>query len=141
MVRPVTVIAALGLGASTPVVSAEDGLDRYRWTSRLLVAVAPSPGDPRLAEQSRLFAQARREASERDLILVSASGSSRHAEALRRRFGIAPDEFRAVLVGKDGGGKLSASGPIAADRLFAEIDAMPMRREELRRRRSGGGEP
>jgi hypothetical protein len=37
-------------------------------------------------------------------------------------------------VGKDGGEKLSSSKPLAAEKLFATIDAMPMRRDEMQRR-------
>ena len=56
------------------------------------------------------------------------------ASALRARFGVANACFRAVLVGKDGGAKLSQSTPLYAARLFATIDAMTMRRDEMRNR-------
>jgi hypothetical protein len=39
-----------------------------------------------------------------------------------------------VLIGKDGGDKLTSASPLDAARLFATIDATPMRREEKRRR-------
>jgi hypothetical protein len=39
-----------------------------------------------------------------------------------------------VRIGKDGGDKLTSASPLDAARLFATIDAMPMRREEMRRR-------
>jgi hypothetical protein len=37
-------------------------------------------------------------------------------------------------VGKDGGVKLDAGTPMTTDTLFALIDAMPMRQEELSNR-------
>ena len=54
---------------------------------------------------------------------------------LRERLGLPADSFRAVLIGKDGGAKITAAAPIAPQRLFATIDAMPMRRTEMRERR------
>jgi Domain of unknown function (DUF4174) len=56
------------------------------------------------------------------------------AGALRVSFGASTASFRAVLVGKDGGAKLSQSEPLDAVRLFATIDALPMRRDEMRRK-------
>jgi hypothetical protein len=56
------------------------------------------------------------------------------ASALKAPFGVANASFRAVLVGKDGGAKLSQPTPLDAARLFATIDAMPMRRDEMRSR-------
>lgn len=54
------------------------------------------------------------------------------AEALRRRFSVAPDAVRVVLVGLDGGAKLIADEPISLSTLEETINAMPMRRRELR---------
>ncbi|NMG19341.1 hypothetical protein DP116_07665 [Brasilonema bromeliae SPC951] len=40
----------------------------------------------------------------------------------------------AVLVGKDGGVKRRETTPVQAKAIFDEIDAMPMRRQEMRER-------
>jgi len=39
------------------------------------------------------------------------------------------------LVGKDGHTALSSKKPLSADYLFGKVDAMPMRRAEIRRGR------
>ncbi len=52
---------------------------------------------------------------------------------LRDRFAADTDRYVAVLVGKDGFEKLRAGQPILNETLFATIDAMPMRRQEMRR--------
>lgn len=39
--------------------------------------------------------------------------------------------FTAVLIGKDGGEKLRSHEPVTTKKLFAVIDAMPMRKEEM----------
>jgi hypothetical protein len=55
---------------------------------------------------------------------------------LRRRFQLEGAEPRVVLVGKDGGVKRRLAGErLDLRALFALIDTMPMRREEMRRPR------
>ena len=56
------------------------------------------------------------------------------AKALRARFGASPSGFRIVLVGKDGGTKLNTTSPLGTGALYATIDAMPMRQNEMRRK-------
>lgn len=57
------------------------------------------------------------------------------AETLRVTYGIRKSEFRTILVGKDGGAKLSSRSPVSEQRIFGLIDGMPMRREEMRRQK------
>lgn len=124
-----------------PAVSADAlDIDALRWRSRVLVVLAPRADDPRLVEQRRLFEAAGAAARDRDLVWLAETGDEARSRGLHRRFGVARTEFRSILVGKDGGAKLSAAEPIAPARLFAEIDAMPMRQDEMRGlSRSGSG--
>lgn len=133
-----SVLAAVAALAPAAAGGVAADLDAFRWKSRLLVVAAPSADHPGAIEQRRLFAAARAEARDRDLVLVEASGDGPRAAEIRRRFGIPAGAFRAVLVGKDGGAKLASPNPIPAERLFAEIDGMPMRQDEMRRARGGG---
>lgn len=124
-----------------------DPLQRYVGKSRVLLVFAPGEDNPMLTEQRRIMASAAQGAGQRDLVVVEivgtrASGPAMSTDAmstedapntLRKRFGVPPAAFRAVLVGKDGGAKLSETAPIEADRLFAVVDAMPMRRREMGR--------
>ena len=48
------------------------------------------------------------------------------------RQGFQPGGFKLVLVGKDGGVKLEQDAVLAPEELFAVIDRMPMRRNEMR---------
>ncbi|KMO19588.1 DUF4174 domain-containing protein [Methylobacterium platani] len=120
---------------AVPATAAGTDLDRYRWTSRVLV-IAAEAGDPRAAAQEAIVAAAASGMGERDLVVVRAIGEGREAASLRRRLGLPATGFRAVLVGKDGGAKLEAAEPIPAQTLFSTIDAMPMRREESAGRRN-----
>ena len=132
---PRTLLAAAV--AVLPALSAQaagDPLAAHRWKSRVVVALAPSPDDPALAAQRRIFAALGTEARERDLVLVAATDGTAAGDLLRRRFGGGPG-FRAILVGNHGGEKLSAAVPLGRESLFPLIDAMPMRRDEMSRRR------
>lgn len=130
-----TVIATVSLLAMTVVpgsaaTPAGDPLAVYHWKSRVLVVVAPDAADPKLQAQRSLFKAMGRGATERDLALVEAIGTMSAAAALRQRFGL-DDGFHAVLVGKDGGDKLTSADPLGSDQLFPLIDAMPMRQNEM----------
>ncbi|HEY8566822.1 MAG TPA: DUF4174 domain-containing protein [Beijerinckiaceae bacterium] len=122
---PLLLAAAIGPAWADP-------LDAYRWRSRVLVVFAPSADHPSVKVQRDALEARGPAVTERDLVLLPALGEA--AAPLRRRFKVEAGEFRAVLVGKDGGAKLSSARPIPAEELFGTIDAMPMRRDEMRRR-------
>jgi hypothetical protein len=73
--------------------------------------------------------------SERDLIVVAEIGTE---GPLHRMFGTKVGDFQVVLVGKDGHSTLQWSKPVSSEVLFAAIDKMPMRRDEMRQQRKGG---
>lgn len=107
--------------------------------TRPLYVFSPSASDERLARQSNINAAAAGGFRDRDMTVTvvtgnSVSGSGRSAGSLRARFGIGPAQFRVILVGKDGGVKLSSGAPVSSATLYQVIDAMPMRRDEMRQR-------
>ncbi|MCW6507361.1 DUF4174 domain-containing protein [Lichenifustis flavocetrariae] len=118
--------------------SASDGdpLSASRWKQRVLLVMAVQPGDPKLMRQRQIFRTMGAGARERDLRLVEVVGDTPRAAELRRRFDIDGLAFHAILVGKDGGNKLTSDVPLDADTLFPLIDTMPMRQEEMRGGRS-----
>ncbi len=131
-----TVVMAATLLAVAPIAptaAAADPLAPLQWKNRALLVFASGASDRELREQRRLFAADPAGTRERDLVLVEAIDGEAASAGLRRRFGVPATGFRAILIGKDGGGKLTASQPLGLDRLYREIDAMPMRRQEMRR--------
>ena len=61
------------------------------------------------------------------------------ASDFRKYYGIGANEFRAVLVGKDGTIKLTSASPVSSEILFRLIDSMPMRKFEVSQRESTTG--
>jgi hypothetical protein len=57
--------------------------------------------------------------------------------AARGRFRVEDGPFAAVLVGRDGGEKHRSTEPVVPEGLFEVIDAMPMRRREMREKGAG----
>ena len=146
-----SLLRALILTAATPLmadpVSAEP-LDAYRGTNRLIVLSMPdgSSGE----KLTRTLMMRRREIEERDLKIIDVSeGQQRvantlrptlaQANAIRKQLNLVAGETRAVfiLIGKDGGEKARAHDDFDLEKWFALIDAMPMRRAEIRNRRNG----
>ena len=114
---------------------------------RPLLVFAPIGGGPRLHEQIRLLDAAADDMMDRNLLFVpvlenqgkyqppldaptTALRKADQAE-LRRRFHIAPGEWKAVLIGEDGGAKLESAEPLTMDKLMGTIDAMPTRKREM----------
>jgi hypothetical protein len=147
MVGTAVLIAATWGGGSVMV----DSVTALRDNARPLLVFTPSVMDHRFVEQVRQLEPVEAGLRERQVVVLvfPAQADSakwrkgRDAElwrepadgaAARRNFGVRPGEFTVVLVGKDGGEKLREHAAIPFDRLRETIDAMPMRRDEMKRR-------
>ena len=128
-------LIGLGLAALATGAAAAGPLDAYRWRARVLVLSAPDAADAGLSAQRAALGAMRGGLAERDLVVLEAVGDTEAARALRTQLALPAGEFRAVLIGKDGGVKLTAAAPIPPKTLFATIDAMPMRWGEMQGRR------
>jgi len=125
------ILIGFGLAALTLGAAMAGPLDAYRWRARVLVLSAPDPADPNLLAQRAALGPMRGGVTERDLVVLEAVGTGADARRLRAQLSLPEGEFRAVLVGKDGGAKLTEAAPIPPQKLFSTIDAMPMRRGEI----------
>ncbi|WBA40270.1 DUF4174 domain-containing protein [Hymenobacter canadensis] len=107
-----------------------------RWQQRVLLLYAPTATDPALLRQQKLLRTVAPELEARQLIVRELLGSAlpaADARYLTQQLGMAPGGFAVVLIGKDGGVKKRATQPLTPASLFATIDAMPMRQQEMRR--------
>ncbi len=133
VVRLAMTTSRVTTGAFVLLVSLATSNDATARSDRPLYVFAPSTSDARLARQQAINAAARGGFQDRDMSVSIVAGVT-GATGLRSRFGVSPRQFRVILVGKDGGMKLSSASPVSAAELFRVIDAMPMRRLEMRNR-------
>lgn len=147
VVRVAGLLVALGLAAA-PAVGAVD-LAPYRWENRLLVLAAPGPDEAALASQREILARRVDAVADRDLVVIELYGrgggllgerllTEAEAAGLRQRLRLAADDRTLLLIGKDGGIKRRAPLDTELRAVFEQIDAMPMRRDEMRERRAAG---
>lgn len=121
--------AALLLCFATAVLNAQN-LDSLRWENRVLLVFSPDSSSKSYREQLEIARLHHAAFAERDLVCVRAN-----SENMRKKYAVSPKDFAAVLIGKDGGEKFRSPVPVTAAQLFSIIDAMPMRRAEMRRDR------
>ena len=134
------------LGAADMSASADDW-ERWRDGRRVLLVRTASPDDARWREQTGALWQNRKGLAERDVQVVVWEGGGDPSEwpaggkvfslaAVASRFpDLRPANWRVALIGRDGEVKAVWDRVVAADEIFARIDAMPMGRLEKEERR------
>jgi len=147
--RPLTLATHIAAAMAAVVLmqllsGAAQAMSGYDWKMRPLFVFAASDNDAQLAEQQERLNGRREGLVDRDMAIILVIADSvrtslgpdpgQTASQLRERFGISPDAFATILVGKDGGTKLRSKTPVTTRRLFALIDSMPMRRQEMQKR-------
>jgi hypothetical protein len=127
-----------------------DPLSAYQWKNRLLVVHLPDDeaGRHALEAMEKSLDALTTGVVDRALLVVAVGDLPREAgtrprwvdlspgerSTVRRRLGLKDDVVRFLLIGLDGGVKSRQAGPdLDLERVFALIDGMPMRRQEVRR--------
>ncbi len=117
----------------------------YVWNSRVLLIFAPASSDTLFSQQTQLFESQELEIMDRDLVSFSifpSNGSNPKKESLNSNeirdlysfYKITSSEFCVILIGKDGGEKLRTTNELLSlPLLFSTIDAMPMRKQEMKK--------
>ena len=118
--------------------------ETYRNRKRPLLVFAPAADNPGLTRQRNIINGNRTQLLDRDVVIVYVTGNSvshdlgapqtLSASALRQRYRVSEGQFRVMLFGKDGVQKFDQPIPLSSSDLIAEIDRMPTRRDEVRRR-------
>jgi len=67
---------------------------------------------------------------ERDLTITTITPSNN--KAIYSKWMNNNKGFRLILIGKDGGEKFTSDTPVSCQQLYAIIDAMPMRQQEIK---------
>jgi hypothetical protein len=143
-----TIVSAIAfLLCMVPALAHTMPLEPYLWNRRLLIIFAPSLDDPGLLGQRERNAHAIEGLQARDMVVFAVIGDD-HVNAelndapaggaaeIRRRFEVHEDGFAVVLVGKDGTEKFRSAEPIEPEIIFDIVDGMPMRRREMRERKT-----
>ncbi len=117
--------------ASAAVPAHADVLTPFLDVARPVVVLADTPIDPRLTKQIEVLDAKTRALADYEITVVSVT--ARDAR-LRKKLGVPPTGFAVALVGKDGSVKETWREPVDPARIFALIDRMPMRRNEMRNR-------
>ncbi|MEH1901054.1 MAG: DUF4174 domain-containing protein [Nostoc sp.] len=137
-------IAGTVQGSTHAIKMSSFNLSSQKWKNRVLLVFAPSVDNHNYQQQMQLLQQ-KSGFADRDLVLVQVLATNKSyangqlidessAAKLRDRFGVDKENFRIILVGKDGGVKRSDTTPVQATAIFEQIDAMPMRRQEMQER-------
>lgn len=127
-IASLTAAAVLAIGASGTATAAS--LENLRWKARPVVLFAPAADDPRLSDQVARLVGAAAGLKERDMTVLTVIAAD---DPLRARLKAPRDGFLLVLVGKDGHVAQRWTSPQDPGTLFALIDRMPMRQDDMRR--------
>ena len=142
-------IAAILPGSSRNAIAEPLDLSQFQWKNRLLFLFAPNRNHPLFEPLHKSLAAQKTEAADRDLVvfeILESDPSSMNTnyldpqagQKLRDKFDVQRGRFAVILVGKDGGIKLNRQDPTQLADIFALIDAMPMRREEMQQKKRLG---
>ncbi len=143
MLRPFSVALVCFALASTSASWAATPLAPFVGRWRVLVVSSASTTDLALARQTRWLAAAAAGLRDRDVVVIRIVANAVDAppklnldsHTLRDVLGLKADRFGLALIGKDGHEVFDRRAPITMRSLFAAIDAMPMRRDEMKQRR------
>jgi hypothetical protein len=137
-VLPVLLMFAAGSGHA---LDAAQLMPELVWEKRVLLVFAPDERDDGFQRQEAILETIGGGLIERDMVVIRAFADDRvvidgqnHGQAAAsfyRRFAVNSNEFRVILVGKDGSVKLDRDSAVTGNDLFALIDSMPMRHYEM----------
>ena len=128
----------------TSCMGATQDLSSHRWENRLLLILVENADHPVYQDQIMELTRDMAGVEDRRLIVYTIKPNE-FATGLKKSAWIPSDdlytnykqlegEFEIILIGLDGGIKLRQAELLKNEKLFAFIDAMPMRRNELRKR-------
>lgn len=130
-----------------PAARAQEPADKllagYRNKNRVLLVFAPDKKDVAYQEQMKLWQNEKAGFADRDLVVVPVFKEGTPATTgtpgtLAERYAAEVKSFRVMLIGKDGHEAYQSNKPVTAEALYLRIDAMPMRRDEMKRRKAHG---
>ena len=136
------VILVLIVASFTPIANAiennfikvdkDTNLKIYEWTHRPIVIFANSDRDPNFISQMEFLSEDIRALQERDIIVLIDTDPN-FSSSLRKK--LRPHGFAFILIGKDGQVKLRKPSPWNIREIARVIDKMPIRQQEIHRKK------
>ncbi|GAB3193868.1 hypothetical protein ABID22_000418 [Pontibacter aydingkolensis] len=119
-------------------------LNNFKWENRVLLLFTPDAENEEYTKQKTNISKNAKGLPERDMVLIDVEGETilringevqteEHGKQLREQFGVAPDAFTILLLGKDGTEKYRSANAVPLDTIYTLIDQMPMRQQEMRK--------
>jgi len=117
--------------------------ESYLWQKRVVLVFSPDQNNRSYSNQMRVFDAVQAGMLERDIaqwviientLVTKEGGILPHVGTpkLYRHFDVSTQKFTVILLGKDGEEKLRSHDVVSPEKLFALIDSMPMRKQEMR---------
>lgn len=151
----ITISALACLSSHGQAAIDKEPLAPFRWEKRVFIIFGNSKHtDMASAQYAAFFPRYESGVHERDMAVITVFNQEKEvtittqapltlrpddkpsAEALLNRYNIGRAHFYAVLIGKDGTLKGSWAEPVSPEKIFAIIDAMPMRQREMQAQES-----
>lgn len=121
-------------------------LKSHQWKNRILIIKAPNIKSEKYVSQMKQFTNANDELKERKIVIYKIIGNEYESITFdneKKTSGIVlkpvientlnkKEKFEIVLIGLDGQKKLQKNDVLAEQDLYAIIDSMPMRKQEIK---------
>lgn len=116
-------------------------LSKHRWKNRLVLLVVQDSSSQLLQRQLDAFEMQKKGLHERKILVytVTPNGfkkgeeSWKYSKTLFKKYYQNTTPFEVILIGLDGGTKTRKKEVLSCEALFAIVDAMPMRQNEIRK--------
>jgi len=128
----------------TSITMSAQELSSHQWKDRLLLVLTTDNSKDLYREQMNILNDNTEGLEERKLVIYSVmpqqykkgieAESWMKSTRLNDRYRQQGEDFEVILIGLDGGIKLRQAEILSIEKLFATIDAMPMRSNEIRKR-------
>ena len=123
-----------------------DLLKPYQWENRVLLLFAADAGNDQFEQQWEIFQDNNESILERNLVVfqlfknkgIDPEGkpiNEFQVERIRKQFNVEKGKFSLLLIGKDGTLKNRYASVTPMSNINSLIDAMPMRKAEMRRKK------
>jgi len=117
-------------------------MEYHLWNNRIFLVFSPTQKNSHLLDQRSWISKNRRGFDDRDLLVLEViknnvqlrlgeSEVKHNGSVLKSQFSVKKDQFRSILIGKDGTIKYDRPVPVDPCYLIGLIDSMPMRRQEI----------